>query len=345
MELLPPLNDLSRRDFLRLCSLAVLGGSSLWLPKLEPRETEADFQGRVLESTLQVYDNPSYSGKLVKVLWKDLIVPIRAATIGDGEPDYNRVWYRIDEGYVHSGEIQPVQIKQNQPDPDIPEQGRLAEVTVPFTEARWKPVNSARLSYRLYYGTTHWVTRYLLDDLGAPLYEIFDDKWKFNYYVNANHLRLTPYEELHPLSPEVPQEARRLEVRLEQQVVIAYENDRAVFMSRAATGGKFSTGNYETPTGKHITNHKRPTRHMAAGDRAAPNSYDLPGVPWVCYFTPEGVSFHGTFWHNDFGRPRSHGCINLPVASARWIYRWTLPVVPPGEIFTFEKYGTIVDIF
>ena len=83
---------------------------------------------------------------------------------------------------------------------------------------------------------------------------------------------------------------------------------------------------------------------MAAGDRAAPNSYDLPGVPWVSYFTESGISFHGTFWHNDFGHPRSHGCVNLATAAARWIYRWTLPTVPAEEIFVFEEYGTGVDI-
>jgi lipoprotein-anchoring transpeptidase ErfK/SrfK len=83
---------------------------------------------------------------------------------------------------------------------------------------------------------------------------------------------------------------------------------------------------------------------MAAGDRAAPNSYDLPGVPWICYFTEDGISFHGTYWHNDFGKPRSHGCINLSPAAARWVYRWTYPYVPAIEQSVFETTGTIVDV-
>jgi lipoprotein-anchoring transpeptidase ErfK/SrfK len=125
--------------------------------------------------------------------------------------------------------------------------------------------------------------------------------------------------------------------------VIAYERDIPVFMSKAATGAAFRDGNHYTPPGRHITFCKRPCRHMAAGDLAS-NGFDLPGVPWICYITENGVAFHGTYWHNDFGKQRSHGCINLPPQAARWIYRWTQPVVPPTEQQVYEDYGTTVDV-
>jgi lipoprotein-anchoring transpeptidase ErfK/SrfK len=83
---------------------------------------------------------------------------------------------------------------------------------------------------------------------------------------------------------------------------------------------------------------------MAAGNPAA-TGYDLPGVPWVSYITKSGVSFHGTFWHNDFGTPHSHGCLNLSMEDAKWLYLWTLPVVLPGQDYVYEKYGTKVEIF
>ena len=54
-------------------------------------------------------------------------------------------------------------------------------------------------------------------------------------------------------------------------------------------------------------------------------SFDLPGIPWVSYFVTTGVAFHGTYWHNDYGTPRSHGCVNVSAANAQWLYRWTLP--------------------
>ncbi|MBI3176443.1 MAG: L,D-transpeptidase [Chloroflexi bacterium] len=55
------------------------------------------------------------------------------------------------------------------------------------------------------------------------------------------------------------------------------------------------------------------------------NGYDLPGVPWVSYFAGNGAALHGTYWHNDFGTPKSAGCINLRPQDARWLFRWTLP--------------------
>jgi len=83
---------------------------------------------------------------------------------------------------------------------------------------------------------------------------------------------------------------------------------------------------------------------MVNGSLASSWGYDLPGVPWVCYFTEEGVAFHGTFWHNDFGRPRSHGCINLLSETAKWLYRWTLPAVPYEEQLASKVGGTAVEI-
>ena len=115
-------------------------------------------------------------------------------------------------------------------------------------------------------------------------------------------------------------------------------------MTRAATGAQFSDGDFRTPKGQYVTNRKRPSRHMAAGDRAAPNSYDLPGEPWVSYLTKSGIAFHGTYWHNDFGNPRSHGCINVSSEAARWIYRWTSPHVPINEIYWSEQTGTVVTV-
>jgi lipoprotein-anchoring transpeptidase ErfK/SrfK len=50
--------------------------------------------------------------------------------------------------------------------------------------------------------------------------------------------------------------------------------------------------------------------------------YDLPGVPWDLYFTNEGAVFHGAYWHDEFGKVHSNGCVNLPVAKAKELYAW-----------------------
>jgi lipoprotein-anchoring transpeptidase ErfK/SrfK len=50
--------------------------------------------------------------------------------------------------------------------------------------------------------------------------------------------------------------------------------------------------------------------------------YNVPDVPDVMYFTDFGHALHGTYWHNNFGTPMSHGCVNLPMDVAAWMYQW-----------------------
>ena len=357
--------SLSRRDFLRLGAVAL----GLFLPlsrlparhwpwslprNLTPRQAahqaiEAQSlnpgqQGRVLDTLVNVYDLPTFSANRVNTYWRDGILPITQVTAGSLEDSHNVIWYRIgDEGYAHSGAIQPVLTLLNPPASTIPEGGALAEVTVPFTDARFEAGSGEQVAYRYYYGTTHWVLSALTLSNGETWYRILDDKWEYIYYVLAAHLRIYPADELLPLAPDVPATFKRLEVHIPDQVLIAYEFDEPVFATRVATGAVFSNGDFSTPLGRFITFHKRGSRHMAAGNLAY-NGYDLPGVPWNSYITPEGIAFHGTYWHNNFGRPRSHGCINLTTQAARWLYLWTMPTVPPSAQYSYERYGTPVDI-
>ena len=338
--------NLSRRDFLKKTGAGLL--ACLFFPLLREIEhlniqTPSHRQGRILNNQATLYDQPSFSGKMLQMYWQDVIVPITGVTVGTGEPSYNPVWYQINhQGFIHSGSVQPVDTILNPVRRRIPSLGRLAEITVPFTDAVWSPQTPVRIAYRLYYGTTFWVTGVFVDNSGKIWYRIPDDKWEITYYADARHLHLVNSNEIAPISPNVPPEEKRLEIHLEDQVVIALEGDRPVFMTRTATGARFSDGDFRTPAGRYITNRKRPSRHMAAGDRAASNSYDLPGVPWVSYLTKSGIAFHGTYWHNDFGRPRSHGCVNVSSEAARWIYRWTLPQVPINEVYWSENNGTLV---
>ena len=338
---------INRNGFLKLASLGLVGiffpGGWFTTQSLIRRQSKG-FQGRVVDISVNIYDIPSFKGNKRKIYWRDSILPITGATIGDDEPSYNRVWYRIgEEGFIHSGVIQPVRTLVNPPLLEIPPTGVLAEVSVPFTDARDTPGRSEGVIYRYYYDTLYWIMEIIQDADGEVWYGVLDDKLKTNNYVLASHLHVIPESDLSPLSPQIPPEQKRIEVHTAEQVVIAYEQDIPVFMSKAATGAAFRDGNHFTPAGSHITFCKRPTRHMAAGDLAS-NGYDLPGVPWICYITDNGVAFHGTYWHNDFGKARSHGCINLPPQAARWLYRWTQPVVPSGEQQVYVDYGTTVDV-
>jgi lipoprotein-anchoring transpeptidase ErfK/SrfK len=304
----------------------------------------ANLQGRVTDRTLWSYESPDFKSKRKKIYWRDLVIPIRNTTISDDEKAYNRVWYETDEGgYIYSGSVQPVRTILNTPE-TISLKGALGEVSVPFTEARLEPDSDAEKVYRLYYESVHWVTASAVHPINRSIwYCLLDDKFDQYYYVPAEHIRLVSDSELAPLSPDVANEEKRVEVRLNDQLVLAYERGKVIFATRAATGGKRTNGLYTTPDGDFITFHKRPTRHMAAGDITA-SGFDLPGVPWVMYIKDNGISLHGTYWHNDYGHPRSHGCVNLTPQAAKWLFRWTTPAVPPDKPLSYGHVGTKVEI-
>jgi len=341
------LRELSRREFFQsmgkgLLALMILPGVNQ-LPSLKTEETP--LLGRILSNQAHIYRDPDLKAEKISACRKDQIINITTATVGGAEPEYNRVWYQVEaRGYIHSGIVQPVITKLNPVRSRLPRTGRLAEVTVPFTDAVWNPRSPNSIAYRLYYQTTYWVVDTRIDNNGVVWYLIPDDKFGFSYYVKGEHLRLLGEEDISPLSANVPLEEKRIEIDLAQQTVVAYEAGQPVFMTRAATGAKFRQGNYSTPYGTFITNRKRPSRHMADGDWVATGTYDLPGVPWVSYLTSAGISFHGTYWHNDFGLPRSHGCINVSCDAAKWIYRWTQPEVPLYKEYQVETFGTRVDV-
>ncbi len=335
-------DQISRREFIKLFGLGLFG---MITPDITPSQAPiSNQQGRAIYNIIEIFDRPSLSGKLVKQLWKDSVFQINEVTIGDREPAHNRVWYRIGEnGFAHSGGIQPVNTILNKPSADIPKGGQLAEVTVPFTDALWEPAQKHLVAFRYYYETTHWVIGLTYAPDGSQWYRVLDDKWELTLYVPARHLRLIPPEELSVISADIPPEAKRLVVKTDEQLAIAYEFDNPVFMARTATGAEFRNGIFYTPKGRHKTFHKRPSRHMAAGNLAN-NGFDLPGIPWVSYITESGIGFHGTYWHNDFGKPRSHGCINLTSKAAKWIFRWTLPILQPNEQYAYDLTATRVDI-
>jgi lipoprotein-anchoring transpeptidase ErfK/SrfK len=336
---------LSRRDFLKLSGYGLMGMLSPNLPMKFLQQDDFDnLQGRVIDRTIWEYDEPDFKAKRLKLYWHDLILPITNTTIGEDESAYNRVWYQVQEGgYIYSGSVQPVRTILNEPQP-ISIRGALGEVSVPYTEARLEPDWNAEVVYRLYYESIHWIKASANNEAyGSMWYSLRDDKNKTSYYVPAPHIRLLTAEELAPLSPNVPSKDKRVEVHLDDQLLMAYENGQLVFATRVSTGGKRLSGTYTTPIGEFITYHKRPTRHMATGDIAS-SGFDLPGVPWVLYITEGGISFHGTYWHNDYGRPRSHGCINLTPQAAKWLFRWTTPSVPPDKELIYGYAGTKVEI-
>lgn len=334
---------LSRRGFLKLGAFSLLGLGVPWVWSGTRVKFEIGELGRVASPTVDVYRQPTFSAESTERLWRDELLDLSGAVIGDTVPEHNRVWYEVPgQGFVHSSNIQPVLNLPNEPLEFVPYSGRLMEVTVPYADSYWRPRTDAQFAYRFYFGSTHWVTGVSQDVRQEKWYRISDDKYAYTYYAPAVAFRPVPDAELAPISPLVPAAEKRIEVDLARQWVTCYENDQLVFATVVSSGRKFSDGFYWTPEGEFITFRKRGSRHMASGNRAT--GYDLPGVPWVSYITENGVAFHGTYWHNDFGIPRSHGCINMTPQASKWLYRWTTPVVPPSEPEVWVSYGTKVRI-
>jgi lipoprotein-anchoring transpeptidase ErfK/SrfK len=92
-----------------------------------------------------------------------------------------------------------------------------------------------------------------------------------------------------------------------------------------------------------MTHWKIISKNMTAGDESS--GYSTPAVPW-CTYIQGGVAIHGAFWHNAYGEPRSHGCVNVSPEDAKWIFRWTLPYVSLSageERRNLPDHGTIVN--
>jgi lipoprotein-anchoring transpeptidase ErfK/SrfK len=337
-----PNSFLSRRDFLKLGSA---GLASLLLAGARLEDVfAADVTGetfRVAYSTVTLFDRPSLDATKLKKFKQDELLSFTEQVTGEDESAYNTVWYKNgDDGYVYSGGIQPVKTIYNRVANEIPDKGVLGEVTIPFVDTYWSPDPRAMRGYRLYYGTTHWIKDIKTGPGRNIYYHLYDDSISAFYYVPANALRIVPAEELSPLSPDVPAQDKFIHVSLNEQMVRAFEGDKLVLLARASTG----TQAHATPDGAFQTFHKRATRHMTGGDIAAAG-YDLPGVPWVLFITSYGISLHGTYWHNDYGKPHSHGCINLTPEDSKWLYRWTMPSVPASRRYLYlPGEGTLVQI-
>ena len=332
--------NLSRRDFLKLGAAAAAASLAFtdFPPGGDPaarRPTQEFTLGRTVYS-LRYYEAPSAASPEMGFYVTDSVVRIRDRRRGDPGKTNNPHWLRTDDGWLHSAYVQPVREQLNIPVMKIPANGMLAEVTVPFTQAWEITERGWKRVYRCYYGSTYWVTYAFVNNDGVVWYQFWDDRREETYIFRAEHLRPVMPDEVAPISPGAKD--KRIEIDLENQRMTAYEGSRPVFATRTATG--YFEG--DTPRGEFVVERKQPTRHMASTSPG--NEFDLPGVPWVCYIAWTGVSFHGTYWHNNYGTPQSHGCINLTPEAARWVYRWTDPVVPFGEDYV-EADGTRVIVF
>lgn len=150
---------------------------------------------------------------------------------------------------------------------------------------------------------------------------------------NGNRLNLPPVALIEDEAAVLglSHEERWIEIDLSEQVLRAWEGDTLFIETAVSTGLPW----WPTPTGEFRIWIKLRATKMEGGE--GKYYYYLPNVPYVMYFKNgnipgwRGFGLHGTYWHDDFGTQRSHGCVNLPTEMAKEIYYWVDPVLPSGK--------------
>jgi lipoprotein-anchoring transpeptidase ErfK/SrfK len=355
----------SRRDFLKLSGLGIgclafqpLGGakilsiSGVLLPGI-PDFPPAERLARVTKGMVELKSRPDSNSPTTGVLYEDAVVPWLRDIVGS-TPSYvfnNQRWVETPEGYVYGPLLQPVKNLPNAPVSTLQQtslgSGMWAEVTVPYVDVILQTEPSSNswveervdegLPVRLYYSQIFWVDQIKTDDSGKTLYRVNP-----NYYGGVDMLcaaaeafRPISNAELEPINPQ--SEDKRIIVDVTYQTLSCYEGSREVYFCRVSSGAKFDMyGNivdeWATPLGQYRISVKYMSLQMSGGTTGA--GYDLPGIGWTAIFATGGVAIHSTFWHNNYGDAMSHGCINITPEDAKWIFRWSAPVVPydPGMV-------------
>jgi L,D-transpeptidase catalytic domain len=344
------MNKLSRRDFLRLGGLSL--GSLAFTPAfIHSLGFDDSNVVRVATKSVSIYSEPDDQSRIVATWARDELIHVYGQVTAE-KPVVNPIWYRVWGGYIHRAHLQEVKFLYNEPLKLLEDNTRrVVDVSVPYTEP-WrytKIYGWEKLNFRLYYSSVHWIEAIEAGPFGENWYRVYDDLTGFPYYVDPAHVHPIPLTELAAITPDLPLEKKRIDVNLATQILIAYENDKQVFKTNISSGipngAKGANGlSTKTPEGEFRIMDKMPAKHMGNGNLFADvDDYELPGVPWTCFFTEHGHAFHGTYWHQNFGTPMSHGCINMRTEEAKWLFLWALPHHELGHTFN-RGYGTLVQI-
>ncbi len=282
----------------------------------------------------------------------------------------NQKYVETPLGYVYGSVIQPTKNIPNTPITEIPagHTGFWAEVTVPYVDLAHEgtiasPWLQDHILYnfppRLYYGQVVWIDRIRTSN-GFVEYRWNEDANGRGYGYGGGYgeyfwgdgagFKVLYDEDVATISPDIDPNEKTMALNLDYQTLSCYEAGREVFFCQVSTGIQFTIDysgedvDYTTPPGTLLTHWKIISKNMTAGDQEGGSGYSTPAVPW-CVYIQGGIAIHGAFWHNAFGEPRSHGCVNVTPEAAKWIFRWSLPFVSLDageERRNLPEHGTIV---
>ncbi|MEM9875977.1 MAG: L,D-transpeptidase [Myxococcota bacterium] len=146
-------------------------------------------------------------------------------------------------------------------------------------------------------------------------------------WMRSRDLAIAPLNSKLPRTPKAKDE-KWVDVSIQRQTLTLYEGREAVFVTMVSTGKDGLGGpgkSHSTPRGTFRIRDKHVTTTMDSS--VVGEEFELMDVPWVQYFKA-GYALHAAYWHTEYGRPRSHGCINLSPLDAYRVFHWTEPSVP-----------------
>ena len=348
------MDNFSRRDFLKV-SLLGLGAVALSRQPIMRRIMTEFPQGNKLGRAFYSVDikaKPDMDSATVKSIYEDTVVEWNREVIGTAPSLYstNRRWVETTEGYIPYIHLQPVKNNINVPLTALPQQqteaGFWAEITIPYIDASLDvpaktPKIEGQTTARFVYSQIYWVDQIKQSDDGTTLYRFYEKHGGYGdlFWADARAFRPITAEELSPINPGVAE--KKIVVDLTHQTLSCFEGTQEVLFTRVSTGARDLQGNFvenwATPVGDyHVINRKYISLHMAGGTSAS--GYEEFSVCWTSIFATNGVALHSTYWHNNFGEPMSHGCVNLLPDDAKFIYRWSLPT-PPYQEGVIEQSG------
>lgn len=353
---------ISRRDFLKLSTLGMTGfafGPMLrFLPVAEFPKSERLV--RVATTQMNLKTSPNEDSATLRKVYEDTIVPMMKEVIGPKPGRINQRWVDTGDGYLWAGDLQPVRNLPNTLLDSFPYggAGMWLEVTMPFVDLILEnpPARSPRFSHhaglgqplRYYYSQVVWADQIKIES-GQTWYRVQDRYGSYGdiFWAAAEAFRPVTVEDISPIHLE--SENKSIKVNITYQTLSCFEGDREVYFARVSTGALFDAwGNrvdiWSTPLGEYPIWRKLFALDLSGG--GALDGWDLPAVAWVSLFVGSGVAIHSTYWHNNYGEPSSRGCINCSPNDARWIFRWSQPVVSydPGDLTVSVPGGTIVKV-
>ncbi|MCO5221084.1 MAG: L,D-transpeptidase [Thermomicrobiales bacterium] len=275
-----------------------------------------------------------YTGDLVKVsrptvhcrAWMSMAAPVRitlrrgayAVLLSDPVRSCGRIWVKVRhrkssvEGYLATQYLELVE-RRGQPtllEPQTPELDEHESASRPGDLF----ITSTRVNLRTGPGRRNplagTIEPHLLGLVLSDPVQVDDISWIQAQFRHASGWIASQF------TRRVSRGQRWIEVDLESQTLVAWDDTNPVYAAPVSTGKP----GFGTPTGVFTISTRYPARQLIA--RVNDEFWDIPGVPWVMVFREGGFYIHGVYWHDDFGTPVSHGCVTLAVADAEWLYEW-----------------------